>query len=236
MLQNLERLSKIIANNGYCSRRAAENLILSGVVKVNKQIIDQLGQKFLPNVEIEIDGKILKPKQGVRVWIFYKPQGLITTHNDPQNRMTVFEYIKSLNLYNGKLISAGRLDINSEGLLIITNDSCFARKMEHPSSDFIRKYKVRAFGKPDLVKLKKLEKPIIINNIKYQGAKITLEKTQNANIWLEVILKEGKNREVRKLLEYAGLKVNRLIRTEYGPYKLGGLKKGEVCEVEVNYG
>jgi 23S rRNA pseudouridine2605 synthase len=222
------RIAKFIANSGLCSRRDAEKLIINGRVQVDGEVIltPALNVDF-DNI-VKVDNKLLKSIPDARLWLYYKPMGLITTHNDPQNRPTIFQQFKNL----PRVISVGRLDINSEGLLLLTNNGELARYFERPQNSIERKYKVRAHGQgviPDIE-----NKKIIINNITYNPKLIKLTKKGSSNSWYEVVLAEGKNREIRKIFEHFNLKVNRLIRTNYGVYDLGNMRVGEYKEVEIN--
>lgn len=224
----MERLAKAISSRGYCSRREAERLIEAGRVKVNGKLIVEVVTLVTEQDVIEVDNVKLF-KDVPKLWLYYKPRGLITTHKDPQGRPTVFD---NLPLKFSHIISIGRLDIDSEGLLLLTNNGELARKYELPSSNFARVYKVKAYGhfkKQDLVKL---EKGIIIEGIKYRPCIIKHLKSNITNHWFEVTIYEGKNREVRKLFDFIGLAVNRLIRISYDKYQLEDLEPGEIREVK----
>jgi 23S rRNA pseudouridine2605 synthase len=222
----MQRLAKAISNSGVCSRRDAEELIIAGKVKVNGSIVLSPATNVNDDNQIEVLGKLINRLQTVRVWIYYKPVGLITTHKDPLARKTVFEELIGL----PRVISVGRLDLNSEGLLLLTNSGDLARKFELPASKMKRIYKVRAYGNPKSL-LNNNYRNIKIDGIYYNLESIKLIQEGSTNSWFEVILTEGKNREIRKIFEYFDLKVNRLIRTQYGEYVLGNLKAGEYKEV-----
>lgn len=226
-----QRIAKWIAHSGYCSRRDAEKLIAEGRVAVDGKTIDTPATKLASPDAITIDGEKLPQQENISLWLLHKPKGVITTHKDPQNRPTVFSLLPdSL----PRVISIGRLDFNTEGLLLLTNNGELARHLELPSTGWIRKYRVRVFGRTDERKLKQLEQGVTIEGVHYAPAKISFPKQQKEkghNIWVDVAVTEGKNREVRKLLEYAGLTVNRLIRTAYGPFQLLDLKPGEYQQV-----
>lgn len=222
------RIAKAISERGYCSRRDAEKLIFDARVKVNGELLISPSVLVAPEDVIEIDGKLLPPKEQSKLWIYHKPAGLITTHKDPQGRKTIFD---SLPKNMPRVISVGRLDVMSEGLLLLTNSGELARKLEMPSSKIERKYKVRCFGKLNIDKLKTSEKGIEIDGIKYRPKKISLIKSEKNNHWIEIILTEGKNREIRNILSHFGLKISKLIRISYGKYELGKLVPGEVQEV-----
>lgn len=232
------RIAKFIAQRTEYSRRDAETLIQQGRVNVNGLTLNEMGYKVNPSKDqIMLDGVLLssqKPK--TKIWTFYKPQGLVTTHKDPQNRTTVFEYLKSKGL--NQVISIGRLDLNSEGLLILTNNSEFAHFAESPKTEWKRCYKVRVFGrKIPFDKLQSIKQGITIEGVHYKGIDVDFidhkSSDQSSNQWLLVTLVEGKNREIRKVMEHFGLKVNRLIRTSYGPFELGDLKPGEFKKVDL---
>lgn len=224
-----ERVAKVIARSGLCSRRDAERLIAEGRVAVDGEVITSPALNVSDNNIIKVDGKPLTLKEKSRLWIFYKPKGVITSASDPQGRMTVFDVLPE-NL--PRVITIGRLDYNTEGLLLLTNDGAVARHIELPSSGWIRKYRVRAFGIIDNTKLNMLRIGATIDGVRYGAAKIELEKTQNGNSWFIISIKEGKNREIRKMMEYAGMEVNRLIRVSYGPFALGKMHVGDVVEVD----
>ena len=223
-----ERIAKFMARSGVCSRREAEKLIKQKRVTVNGETVETPAFNVEGDEKILLDGVNLPQVQLTRVWLYHKPTGLITTHKDTQNRATVFD-----NLPAGmpRVISVGRLDLNSEGLLLLTNDGELARTLELPQNGWSRRYKVRVYGKVSKNKLAELEKGVEIEGVRYGAVKVELESQNGANSWLQVTLNEGKNREIRKLMKYIGLEVARLIRLSYGPFQLGSLKKGEVKEV-----
>lgn len=223
-----ERIAKFMARSGVCSRREAEELIKQKRVTVNGETVETPAFNVEGDEKILLDGEKLPQVQLTRVWLYHKPTGFITTHKDTQNRATVFD-----NLPAGmpRVISVGRLDLNSEGLLLLTNDGELARTLELPQNGWSRRYKVRVYGKVSKSKLAELEKGVEIEGVRYGAVKVELESQNGANSWLQVTLNEGKNREIRKLMKYIGLEVARLIRLSYGPFQLGSLKKGEVKEV-----
>jgi len=228
----MKRIAKAIADAGFCSRRKAEELISSGKVSLNGEVIQSPAINVSSLDQISIDGQIMPEQEKLRVWIYHKPPGLITTHSDPQGRDTIFDKLPK-NL--PRVISVGRLDMNSQGLLLLTNSGEFARKMELPSSQIKRIYHVRCFGKISLDKLKQAEKGIDINGEKFAPHKIELIKSSKHNHMLEFTLMEGKNREIRKICTYFGLKISKLMRISYGGYKLGNLQEGTVLEVTPNH-
>ncbi len=223
-----ERIAKFMARSGVCSRRQAEEYIRQSRVTVNGKIVDSPAFNVNGDEKILFDGEKLPQKELTRLWLYYKPVGLVTSHRDEKNRPTVFD-----NLPHGmpRVISVGRLDLNSEGLLLLTNNGELSRRLELPSNGWTRKYKVRVHGFVDLEKLKGLQKGTKVEGIVYGPIKAEIESAQGTNTWLCVTLAEGKNREIRKVMKSIGLEVSRLIRLSYGPFQLGSLKKGEVREV-----
>ena len=223
-----ERLAKFMARSGVCSRRQAEEYILQKRVTVNGEIVESPAFNVTGDEKILFDGEKLPEIQQTRLWLYHKPTGLVTTHKDEKERPTVFD-----NLPAGmpRVISVGRLDLNSEGLLLLTNNGELSRKLELPSNGWLRRYKVRVHGAVDDKKLKALLKGTVIDGVEYGPVKAEIESTQGSNSWLLVTLSEGKNREIRKVMKSIGLGVARLIRLSYGPFQLGSLKKGEAREV-----
>lgn len=223
-----ERLAKFIARSGVCSRRDAEELIRQKRVTVNGETVESPAFNVEGNEKILLDGEKLPVIEAPRMWIYYKPVGLVTTHKDEQGRPTVFE-----NLPAGlpRVISVGRLDLNSEGLLLLTNSGGLSRRLELPSNSWSRRYKVRVHGRIMPEKLEELQNGITIDGIRYGAIKAEIESGQGSNTWLSITLQEGKNREIRKVMKHLGLEVSRLIRLSYGPFQLGSLKKGDVREI-----
>ena len=223
-----ERIAKIMARAGACSRRDAEKLIAEGRVTLNGEAVTTPATKISGLAVIAIDGKPIAEPEQTRLWRYHKPAGLVTTHKDPQGRPTVFQNLpKSM----PRVVSVGRLDVNSEGLLLLTNDGEIARRLEHPSAGLIRKYRVRLFGKITQDDLDKLAEGVTVDGVKYGSVIADLERSKGAYAWAQVSLKEGKNREVKRLMEHLGCKVARLIRTQYGPFHLGHLEDGAVEEI-----
>lgn len=230
------RLNKYLSQNGICSRRDADKLIETGKVSVNGKVIVPPAPILLGNEVVTVDGKTIKPLEKNSLWLFYKPQGLVTTHKDEKNRNTVFNYLKQHGIKE-HVISVGRLDMNSEGLLLITNSTKFANFAESPKNAWKREYRVRVYGDVNNIDFNLLTKGIEIDGISYKGIDCELEKDSDKfskNNWLRITLIEGKNREIRKVMEHFNLQVNRLIRTNYGPYSLEGIKCGEVRKASIN--
>lgn len=223
-----ERIAKAIARSGLCSRRDAERLIAEGRVKLDGEVIASPARNVTANHVIEVDGKPLGEREPARLWRYHKPSGLVTTHKDEKGRPTVFANLpKSL----PRVVSVGRLDFNSEGLLLLTNDGEIARRLEMPAAGWVRKYRVRLFGKVTQADLDKLATGITVDGVAYGPIIADLERSKGVYSWATVSLKEGKNREVKRVMESLGLKVARLIRVAYGPFQLGHLKDGQVEEI-----
>ena len=223
-----ERIAKRMADAGLCSRREAERWIAAGRVTLDGRVLDTPAVVVTDASEITVDGRPLAGAQQVRLFRYHKPAGLVTTHSDPQGRPTVFA---ALPAHLPRVVSIGRLDMDSEGLLLLTTSGALARKLERPQTAWKRRYRVRAHGTPDPAALARLARGVTVDGIKYAPAEAVLERQQGANAWLTVSLTEGKNREVRKLCEHVGLRVNRLIRVAFGPFQLGKLERGEIDEV-----
>lgn len=227
-----DRIAKALARAGVASRREVERLIEAGRVALNGQVLTTPAVKVEAGDILTVDGKVVNEAEPARLFRYHKPIDLVTSHNDPQGRPTVFE-----NLPKGlpRLISVGRLDINSEGLLLLTNDGGLARALELPQTGIVRRYRARARGRVTQEKLDTLKNGITVEGVHYGSIEAKLDKAkegpQGANLWITVVLAEGKNREVRRVLEALGLKVNRLIRLSYGPFALGTLAAGEIEEV-----
>lgn len=223
-----ERIAKYLARAGVASRREVERMIEGGRVRVNGKLLDTPAFKVSASDKIEVDGKLVEPPAATRLWRYHKPAGLVTTHADPEGRETVFDAIPD---DIGRVISIGRLDLTSEGLLLLTNDGALARALELPSTGWMRRYRARAFGTVDQTAVNKLKAGVTVEGIKYGPMDVEIERETGSNIWLNIGIREGKNREVRKALDSVGLKVNRLIRTAYGPFQLGDLGRGEIKPV-----
>ena len=224
-----ERIAKVIARAGLASRREAETWIAAGRVAVNGMIISSPALNVIRSDRIEVDGAPLRARERTRLFLYHKPRGLVTTHSDPEGRDTIFRALpKGL----PRLISVGRLDINTEGLLLLTNDGGLARVLELPATGWLRRYRVRAHGRVQQQSLDRLRGGITLGGIHYGPIEATLDREQGANVWLTFGIREGKNREIRKVLESLGLRVNRLIRVAFGPFELGDLDDGAVKEIE----
>src|ERR1700691_6107541 len=223
-----ERVAKVIARAGLASRREAETWIAAGRVAANGVVIDSPARNVTARDEIGVDGKELPARDLTRLFLYHKPRGLLTTRVDPQGRPTIFE-----RLLNGlpRLISVGRLDFNTEGLLLLTNDGELARILELPATGWLRRYRVRAHGSVTQAKLDELRGGVDIDGIHYGNVEAALDRVQGSNLWLTFAIREGKNREVRILLGHLGLTVARLIRVSFGPFQLGELAEGAVEEV-----
>jgi 23S rRNA pseudouridine2605 synthase len=223
------RIARVLARAGLCSRREAERWIGAGRVKVNGQILASPARDVGKGDYIEVDGQPLPAWAPTRLWRYHKPKGLVTTHHDPEGRPTVFE-----NLPSGlpRVISVGRLDFNSEGLLLLTNDGILARHLELPGTGWRRRYRVRAHGRIKQADLDKLKDGIEIEGVRYGAIEAALDSAQGSNIWLTMAMREGKNQEVRKILQNLGLQVNRLIRISFGPFQLLNLEPGAVEPVK----
>jgi 23S rRNA pseudouridine2605 synthase len=223
-----ERIAKAIARAGLCSRRDAERWIAERRVAVDGEVLTSPAVTVTADSDIRVDGKKLPEPERPRLWRYHKPVGLVTTHRDEKGRPTVFG---ALPASLPRLISVGRLDLNSEGLLLLTNDGALARRLELPATGWVRRYRVRVHGAVDPSRLAALASGITIDGIAYGPIRAALDRTQGSNAWLTLSLQEGKNREVRRVLEHLGHSVTRLIRVAYGPFQLGHLGRGEIEEV-----
>jgi len=223
------RIAKALARAGLCSRREAERWISQGRVSVNGEVLASPARDVAPRDRILVDGNPLPAVEPPRLWRYHKPRGLVTTHADPQGRPTVFA---ALPKHLPRVVSVGRLDFNTEGLLLLTNDGALARHLELPATGWMRRYRVRAHGQITQAALDKLKDGIEIDGLRYGPIEATLDKPQGSNVWLTLGLREGKNREVRKILDTLSLTVNRLIRISFGPFQLLDLPPGEVEPVK----
>lgn len=224
-----ERIAKRLARAGVCSRRDAERLVAEGRVVVNGKVLESPAFNVQPRDKITVDGRPIRAAAETRLWLYHKPPGLVTTHRDEKGRPTIFD---TLPRAMPRVISVGRLDLNSEGLLLLTNDGELSRRMELPSTGWARQYRVRAFGRVRENMFKKLAEGVTVDGVKYGPIEMEVEREQSTNTWFRMTLHEGKNREIRNVLGHFGLDVNRLIRIAYGPFQLGILERGAVEEVE----
>ncbi|MCJ2090652.1 pseudouridine synthase [Methylobacterium sp. E-005] len=223
-----ERIAKAMARAGIASRREAETMILAGRVSVNGETLTSPARNVTDDDQILIDGEPMPLRERSRLWIFHKPRGLVTTARDPEGRQTVFDVLPE---DLPRVVAVGRLDINTEGLLLLTNDGGLAKVIAHPETGWLRRYRVRAHGDVDQAQLDRLSKGVTIDDMEYGPVEATLDRVQGDNVWLTLGLREGKNREVKRILEHLGLSVNRLIRLSFGPFQLGDLEVGLVEEV-----
>ena len=223
-----ERIAKFLARAGVASRREAEKLIEQGIVTVNGETLTTPAFKVTSDMDIRVDGTRIGKPEAPRLWRFHKPDGLVTTHKDPQGRPTVFDALAGR---LPRVISIGRLDLTTEGLLLLTNDGGLARLLELPSTGWTRRYRVRAYGRVSQSQLDTLKDGVEIDGVQYGPIRAQLDQVQGGNSWVTLSINEGKNREVRNVMRHLGLQVNRLIRTAYGPFQLGKLPKGEFEEV-----
>ena len=223
-----DRIAKVLARAGVASRREAERMIEAGRVEVNGSKIDSPALNVTPDDKIKVDGKPLREPEPVRLWLYHKPSGLVTTNSDEKGRATIFDGLPE---DLPRVMSVGRLDINSEGLLLLTNDGAIKRQMELPSTGWLRKYRVRINGRPTEEDFAPLRRGMMIGSERFQPMNVSIDRQQGANAWLTIGLREGKNREIRRAIEDVGFNVNRLIRVSYGPFQLGTLKSGEVEEI-----
>lgn len=223
-----ERISKRLARAGVASRRDVERMILEGRVSLNGQILTTPAVTVGPHDRIEVDGAEVGAIERTRLWLYYKPAGLVTTNRDPEGRTTIFDRLPA---DLPRTVTIGRLDINTEGLLLLTNDGGLARVLELPTTGWLRRYRVRAHGRIDQAKLDELKGGIAVDGVLYGAIDAVLEREQGSNVWITMGLREGKNREIKNVLGALGLEVNRLIRISYGPFQLAEMAEGEVREV-----
>jgi 23S rRNA pseudouridine2605 synthase len=224
-----ERIAKVLSRAGVASRREAERMIELGEVSVNGKVIDTPALNVKPTDKITINGEPMAEPEPARLWLYYKPDGLVTSNADEKGRETVFS---SLPPDMPRVMSIGRLDLNSEGLLLLTNDGELKRRLELPSTGWLRKYRVRVNGNPTDPDLEPLRRGIEVDGEKFQAMSVVLDRIQGANAWLTVGIREGKNREIRRAMAAVRLTVNRLIRVSYGPFRLGDLEPGQVEEIK----
>lgn len=224
-----DRIAKVLSRAGIASRREAERMIEAGRVSVNGKVIDSPALNVTSDDKIVVDGKMVGEPDPPRLWLYHKPAGLVTTERDEKDRPTVFA---SLPETMPRVMSVGRLDLNSEGLLLLTNDGELKRKLELPSTGWLRRYRVRINGSVSEARLDELRAGITVEGVTYQPMVVTFDRQQGANAWLTVSIREGKNREIRRAMQAIGVTVNRLIRVSYGPFQLAALKQGDVEEIK----
>jgi 23S rRNA pseudouridine2605 synthase len=224
-----ERIAKTLSRAGVASRREAERMIEAGLVAVNGKLITSPALNVMPTDKITVEGKQIAAAEPARLWLYYKPDGLVTSASDEKGRQTVFDTLPD---DMPRVMSIGRLDLNSEGLLLLTNDGELKRKLELPATGWLRKYRVRVKGNPTDPDLEPLRKGITVDGERFQPMSVVLDRHQGANAWLTVALREGKNREIRRAMTAIDMTVNRLIRISYGPFRLGDLEPGQVEEIK----
>ncbi len=223
-----ERIAKWLARAGAASRRDAERMLAEGRIRVNNVTLTHPASFVRAGDVVQVNGAIIADPEGTRLWRYHKPDGLVTTHRDPEGRPTVFERLPP---QLPRVVSVGRLDLTSEGLLLLTNDGALARRLELPATGWLRRYRVRARGSPDPRALAALARGVTIEGVRYGPIEAGLDAVKGENAWLTVGLREGRNREVRRVMRHLGLTVSRLIRVSYGPFQLGRLPRGAVEEV-----
>ena len=226
--QRGDRIAKWLARAGVASRRDAEKLLADGAVRLNGKAVTHPATFVAAGDIVQVNGRVVDPPERTRMWRYHKPSGLVTTHKDPEGRPTVFDKLRQ---QLPRVVSVGRLDLTSEGLLLLTNDGALARRLELPSTGWLRRYRVRVFGVPDEAALRSLARGITVSGVRYGPIEAALDARKGDNTWLTVSLREGRNREVRRVMAHLGLSVSRLIRVAYGPFQLGTLERGGVEEI-----
>ena len=223
-----ERIAKWLSRAGIASRRDAEKLLADGKVRLNNQAVTHPATFVQPGDTVQVSGRVVDQPDRTRLWRYHKPDGLVTTHKDPEGRPTVFA---ALPPGLPRVVSVGRLDLNSEGLLLLTNDGALARQLELPSNGWIRRYRVRVFGAVDERQLAELARGPVVEGVRYGPIEAGLDSRKGDNAWITVALREGRNREIRRVMTSLGFHVSRLIRTSYGPFQLSDLRRSELEEV-----
>jgi 23S rRNA pseudouridine2605 synthase len=223
-----ERIAKWLSRAGVASRRDAEKLIAEGKVSLNGAPVAHPATFITPGDVVQVSGKAINDPERTRLWRYHKPDGLVTTHRDPEGRPTVFEKLPP---HLGRVISVGRLDLTSEGLLLLTNDGVLARRLELPANAWLRRYRARVNGNVNERALAALSHGVTVDGVRYGAIEAGLDSVKGDNAWITVALREGRNREVRKVMAHLGYTVSRLIRVAYGPFQLGNLARGQVEEV-----
>ena len=223
-----DRIAKWLARAGVASRRDAERLVADGKISLNGAAVTHPATFVVPGDIVQVGGQVIEPPVRARLWRYHKPDGVMTTHKDPEGRPTVFEKMPNS---MPRVVSVGRLDLNSEGLLLLTNDGALARQLELPSNGWIRRYRVRVHGDVEPRALADLARGLVIDGVRYAGIEAGLDSRKGTNAWLTVSLREGRNREIRRVMQHLQLSVTRLIRIAYGPFQLGNLERGGIAEV-----
>lgn len=223
-----DRIAKWLSRAGVASRRDAEKLLTDGAVRLNGKAVTHPATFVSAGDVVQVNGKVVDPPDRTRVWRYHKPEGLVTTHRDPEGRPTVFDKLRT---QLPRVVSVGRLDLNSEGLLLLTNDGGLARRLELPSTGWLRRYRVRVFGRPNEGALRELARGVTVDGVRYGPIEAGVDSVKGDNTWLTVSLREGRNREIRRVMAHLGFSVSRLIRVAYGPFQLGTLERGGVEEV-----
>ena len=227
-IQRGDRIAKWLSRAGIASRRDAERMLAEGAIRLNGKTVTHPATFIASGDVVQVHGKVVDGPGRARVWRYHKPEGLVTTHKDPEGRPTVFEKLKH---QLPRVISVGRLDLTSEGLLLLTNDGGLARQLELPSNGWLRRYRVRVFGMPNDGALKALAHGVTVAGVRYGPIEAAVDAKKGDNTWLTVSLREGRNREIRRVMEHLGLRVSRLIRVAYGPFQLGVLERGGIEEI-----
>lgn len=223
-----ERIAKWLARAGVASRRDVERMLAEGRVRLNGAVLTHPASFVRDGDTVQVDGRVVPAPEGTRLWRYHKPDGLVTTHRDPEGRPTVFERLPR---EMPRVISVGRLDLTSEGLLLLTNDGALARRLEMPATGWLRRYRARVHGRPDPQALAALARGVTVEGVRYGPVEAGLDSAKGENAWLTIGLREGRNREVRRIMAYLNLPVSRLIRISYGPFQLGNLPRGAAEEV-----
>ena len=226
--QRGDRIAKWLSRAGVASRRDAERMLAEGAIRLNGRTVTHPATFIAPGDVVMVNGTVVDQPDRTRVWRYHKPEGLVTTHKDPEGRPTVFEKLKH---QLPRVISGGRLDLTSEGLLLLTNDGGLARQLELPATGWLRRYRVRVFGVPSAGALKSLAHGVTVGGVRYGPIEAAVDAKKGDNTWLSVSLREGRNREIRRVMEHLGLSVSRLIRVAYGPFQLGTLERGGIEEI-----
>ena len=226
--QRGDRIAKWLARAGIASRRDAERMLTEGAVSLNGKTVAHPATFVLAGDVVQVNGKVVDQPDRTRMWRYHKPEGLVTTHKDPEGRPTVFDKLKQ---QLPRVVSVGRLDLTSEGLLLLTNDGGLARQLELPSTGWLRRYRVRVFGVPQEAALRSLARGVTVDGVRYGPIDAGVDARKGDNTWLSVSLREGRNREVRRVMSHLGLSVSRLIRIAYGPFQLGVLERGGIEEI-----